>query len=341
MFTNYKITYGLIASLFFLLLFVGSSLYAQSSNNQSGAIGENEMPDFQHFYDDITISRLSQLYWKLEKFHLSDNSAIDNYLKINECDIFLQYSMNEFEWRGIRERAREYIKNNVESFPYRFKYVQPLRLRDFNFETNIFEIDPMYQIDGIRKFEVVSTDFQEMPCGVKNFSQVPDVEGYPKALLVELTQPLDFKGVPMRPEKAREYVEKKMIDYESLIEQQRTRENMYSLRTAYIVMKIRIISYKGMERIENGRHRATVYAFLEGYEVYSDLDHTDLLYYENFTRTSAHGSTEVRLREQYEAMRQRRGQAASSNNAQESANDNSLNPEAAITEEPTNPLNVY
>lgn len=83
---------------------------------------------------------------------------------------------------------------------------------------------------------------------------------------------------------------------------------MYSLRDAYLVMKIRVFSYKGTERITNGRTRAIVYAMLEGFEIYADRAHEQLLYFENFIRKSEKKPLNVRLKEQFEELKRERSQ---------------------------------
>ena len=93
-----------------------------------------------------------------------------------------------------------------------------------------------------------------------------------------------------------------------LHESRRQRDVMYSLRDAYVVMKIRVFSYKGTEQIHNGRQRATVYAMLEGYEIYADSEHEQLLYFENFIRKSEEKPFDVRLKEQFDKLKERRSQ---------------------------------
>lgn len=264
--------------------------------------------DFEHFYDDITIDKLAKLYWRLNMFDINDNKAVDNYLRINECDIYLEYVFNELEWDNIREKARNHLKNNVETFPDRFKFEQPLRLADYNPETEMFAIMPAYQIDGIRKFEVFSEDMNQRPCGDYSSQRNADLEGYWKALKVELNQPLNLSQIPIKRAVASRYIDKKMDQFLELPQDRQKREMMYSLRDAYLVMKIRVFSYKGTERITNGRTRAIVYAMLEGFEIYADRAHEQLLYFENFIRKSEKKPLNVRLKEQFEELKRERSQ---------------------------------
>ena len=288
-----------------LLILFGFSLLI---NSGAWAQDTPMVPDFEHFYEDVTQQKLSQLYWRLGKFDIDDDMAVDNYLRINECDIYQEYKYNQFEWNGIRKKARVYLRNNIDSFPERFKYEQPLLLREYDPETQQFEIHPKYRIDGARKFELYSLDFYESPCGQVSTHRIYDVEGYPNALLLELNQPLTLTEIPVDHRIAKKYIEERMKTFLELPENRRSREAVYSFREAFIVIKIRVFSYKGTETITNGRTRATVYAMLEGYEIYADPEHEQLLYYQNYMRKAEQTPVEVRLKEQFEALKRKRGQ---------------------------------
>lgn len=288
---------SLITSFLALLLFC-APVQAQDGS------GEVLKADFEHFYDNITMDKVSKLYWKVGKFDVNDNEHIDNFLLINECDIYKDYYFNEFEWATVRNKARSFLKENAESFPVRFKYSQPLRLSEYDAVSGQFMIHPDYQIKGYRKFEVVTQDFEEDICTASPKNNIPH---YPRILLVELTQPLSLKSIPMSSQLAQEYVQQKMDLFDSLPEAHKNKKNLYHYRDAYIVMKLKMFSYKGDETIVNGWRRSALYGMLEGYEIYADRDHTKLLYFENYIRDDESAKpVNVRLKEQYEALRKRR-----------------------------------
>ena len=57
-----------------------------------------------YIYEQPTYAKLAQLYWALSKLDPKKDTDIDNFLLINECDIYKQYRSNEFEWKDIRAR---------------------------------------------------------------------------------------------------------------------------------------------------------------------------------------------------------------------------------------------
>lgn len=260
--------------------------------------------DTGHYYDEITMDKLSKLYWKLQKFDINDDAALDTYLMINECEIYSEYNYNELEWSGIRQNAKVFIKENVETFPDRFKFVQPLRLDEYDSKNGVFHIQDNYKIDGIRKFEVISKDASDQICIAREGRYI---KNYPAVLLIELTQPINLTSISMTKDQAVEYINDKMQYVENVSSAGRTRDLIRSYRDAYIIMKIKIMSYKGTDYIENGVHRSIVYALLEGYEVYADREHTKLLYFQNYLRDDAAMPVDARLKDQYQALRKKRG----------------------------------
>lgn len=291
-----------------ILIAQPAKVYAQSEDKL--------VSDFEHFYDDIDIQKLSKLYWKIQKLDINNDDHIDNFLFINECDIYNDYYYNELEWQKIRDQGRDFILENIEEFPLRYKFVQPLKLEEYDQSSETFNVLPFYQIKGLRKFEVISTDFGKPVCSHDKFT---DINGYPRVLLIEFTQPLMIKEIPMRPGIAKRYIDKKMQEFDALPDTKKSKEMVYDLRNAYIVMKLKIFSYKGEGRIENGLDRTAVYGMLEGYEIYGDRDLTDLLYFENFIRKTSEKPVDVRLKEQYESLRRKRGQSDLSDEAESEA----------------------
>jgi len=290
----------------FTILIVCLGLLSLASPIKGYAQNDDKLvSDFEHFYDDIDIQKLSKLYWKIQALDFNNNTHLDNFLFINECDIYNDYFYNELEWGHIRDQGKDFIVDNIEEFPARFKFVQPLKLEEYDQDNEVFNVLPFYQIDGLRKFEIISNDFNEVICSQK---RLDDIEGYPRVLLVEFTQPLTIKEISMRPAIAKRYIDKKMEIFDTLPDSKKSKDMVHDLRNAYIVMKMKVFSYKGESQIENGLKRASVYGMLEGYEIYGDRDLTDLLYFENFVRQAAEKPVDVRLKEQYQALRRKRGQ---------------------------------
>lgn len=263
---------------------------AQAS--QSGFVAKKD-----HIYEKPTMDELSRLYWLLGALDINNNTHIDNYLLINECQIYKEFRNNEFEWKNIRESTREHIKGAAAGFARRLEFLQPLYLGEYNIEKEYFAIVPEYVKPTSRRLEVLTKAHLASTCG-----ETGEIEGYPKGLLVELTRPYGIDKIPVPRDKAQTYINEKLEEFNKLMDHQKTQKRLLESRDAYIWMQIRVFGYKGPERIDDGYRLNAVFAVLEGVEVYSDRDRRDLLYKEIFDFYKEPSEFEQKLREQYQAM---------------------------------------
>ncbi|MEM7651436.1 MAG: DUF4852 domain-containing protein [Pseudomonadota bacterium] len=247
-------------------------------------------------YETPTFKTLSQLYWALMKFDSSKDIYIDNFLLINECDLYRDYVQNEFEWKGIREGAREFLQDNRKSFPTHFEFLQPVRLAEYDLESEAFDVWQPYKIKGVRRFEVLAEDFYEKTCGV-GFAK--EIIGYPKGLYIELNRPFSADKIKVKPEVAEAYIQMlEGINRDAGIVI-RNKEDLYESRAAYLVMKLRVFSFK--EDVDLQDHRLSkVLAVLEGYEIYGDRDREMLLFSEDFSRKKKRSAMEMEMKRKYQ-----------------------------------------
>ncbi|MCB9983970.1 MAG: DUF4852 domain-containing protein [Rhodospirillales bacterium] len=264
--------------------------HAQIEQNESDTV----------IYEKPTIRNLSQLYWRLLKFKPDDSGKIpdiyiDNFLFINECDLYQEFSTNEFEWLSMRESTRAFLKENKDSFPERFEYMQPLRLANYDLESKTFEIWNPYKISGVRRFEVLAEDFFENVCHqLARFS----IQGYPKGLLVEINRPFTLEYIEVPPEIAEIYIENKKTSHNVST---RKKSEIFDSRDAYLVMKIKFFSYKGeVAREGTADNLANVIGIMEGYEIYGDRKKELLLFSQNFNRRKDRSKIDVELKKRYQ-----------------------------------------
>ena len=232
---------------------------------QEESAGESADETVDYFYELPTMKKLSQLYWALSMNDIENNKHIDNYLMINECDIHKDYFGNELEWQYIRNSAKAFIKANKESFPQRFEFIQPIKLGEYDTEHNRFDILQKFRVEGVRRFEVLSTDHRMEICD----QPAQDVEGYPRSLVIELSRPFTLTHLNVTPEIAEGFIKEKLKAYEGLHASAQNEENLYDTRIAYIVMKVKIFAGKEMGMTKDGINVATVYGVLEGFDIYA------------------------------------------------------------------------
>ena len=260
------------------------------------AQGRAQHPQTDLIYETPTLKKISQLYWAISKFDISNNWAVDNFMLINECEIYKKHFHNEFEWKDVREAGRQYIRDNVVDFPVRFEIEQPLRLADYDLDQEIFKIWQPYKIEGARLFEVLPPNNSDEVCG-----QTKEIEGYPKALIMELTRPFILDHIKMTPTDAKAYIKLK----EKKARRSSNREMLYKTRDAYLVLKTKVFSFKKEEHnVEGGRmvKRTSILAAIEGYDIYADRKRQHLLYSEVRRKRDSNGtSAERELKKRFDA----------------------------------------
>ena len=268
-----NITKGILFVAFcsFCVVFTAETL-AQSSGLFDK---ENEIK-----YHEATLRNFSKSYWRFGKLDLTNDAAVDHYMKINECDLYAEYIHNEFEWSGIREATRKFLEMNMEKFPAHYKFAQAVNLGPYNFEKKGFFIAEEHALKGVKRFEIKSSETNREVCGDKY--SIPE---YPKAIALELTRPFVFDFFPMEENLAREMIDEKMKNYENLPQKMRTMENYLMHREVYLVAKVKLFAHKeGTFQTNHGYRIARMLGILEKMEIYEDEDLTKLIYEKDYRR---------------------------------------------------------
>jgi hypothetical protein len=249
----------------------------QEEHDDQTGTDTSEAP--RYVYEKPTPDKLALLYWALSKLDIENKDHINNFMLITECDIYQQYSSNEFEWNKIIAAAQAHIEDSKKSFPLRFEFMQPLKLGEYDVNRQRFEILDPYKINSLRKFEVLSSEAREDICGV---SAGNTISNYPKGLVAELSRPVTLTHIPVEIKAANKYIQQRIIPNNK--NTALTEEAKYYKRDAYLVMKIKVFAYKGEYFSANTGTLAEVLAVLEGYEVYADQEKKELLYSKYFRK---------------------------------------------------------
>jgi hypothetical protein len=219
-------------------------------------------------YQLTTIHNLSNLYWSLGMEDLKDDDAIDHYLFINDCDLYMKYSHNEFEWNKIKEATRKYLAKNMALFPTRFEILLPLAVGKYDQERGEFDIDPESQLNNVKKMDVAPN------FGVPVCRSQGEWKTYPKNFILVLIRPFTLKSFPASPELADLYINSTAQEYSKIPLQEGFARYQ---RMAFLRLKVHIIQY--LETVlYHTRWRAVVVGQLEGYEIYADHEKFKLLY---------------------------------------------------------------
>lgn len=255
--------------------------------------------DLSYVYERATMASFSKLYWALSMLDTEDYRHLDNYMLINKCDVYKAKYNHEFEWRQVRKATKEFIQKNQSEFPLRFKFIQPLRLGNYDFETEEFEVVDKYRIEGSRRLEAQAIDSKSEICGAYSGR----IYGYPEGLALELSRPFYFVSFPLTPEKADVFISSKLKKIHGLTDKEL---KGYEYRDAYLAMNVKIFAAQGeYMRTHKGDIFPIVLGVLEGFEVYSDKELTDLLYIKSFRKRKIENLIDENIEQQFLAQKQR------------------------------------
>jgi len=231
-------------------------------------------------YYDASFKNMSQTYWRLSKFDIKDDVAVDNFMKINECDLYNEFRHNEFEWKSVREAGRKYLTDNKKSFPFRYEYSQAISLDEYDFEKGGFYVAKEHAYDAVKRIEFATDALYQDVCEDKY-----PVLGYPKAIALELTRPFNLSFVKIHPNRAKALITEKMKRYENMEAIHKTRENYLKNREVFLFMKVKMFVYKPEDKSSGqGYYLANILGTLEGFEIYADKERTQLLYEVNYNK---------------------------------------------------------
>ena len=221
-------------------------------------------------YVNPTLQNLSRLYWRLGVFDLLDDFAIDNYLKINECDIFTSYYKDEFEWIEIRDATRKSIGKQRDTYENKFKFVLPIILGNYDQDRGGFDLIRNTGFPNLKRIEFVDPNRKDEVCYL-----YPDIPDYERNVLLILDQPLDYTFVEMDDHVAQAFILRKKYEYMQIDEAVRLRR--YE-RQAYIRLRMTIKEYQGSIKGQTlDGNLAILYGRLDGIDIFDDYEQKLLL----------------------------------------------------------------
>ncbi len=219
-------------------------------------------------YVRITPQSLADLYWRLQVFDSGDNRAIDNYMLINECDIYQDNFNNDFEWNKIREAAKQHIKQNKNDFSTKFEFFVPVHLGRYDTEKKGFDLVDDTGYRNIRRMEVNSYVRTDEICGESRA-----IKDYPMAVLFILEEALTYVFSEVDEHVAQAYIlrkQKEILDLPIDLRQRRYE------RTAYLRFRLDIEEYQG-NIISGSDTLAVLKAELDGVDLFEDAKGKRLL----------------------------------------------------------------
>lgn len=255
-------------------------------------------------YEKPTLKNLANLYWAINYSDLGSDEQLDMYLRLTECDIYRKFISSEFEMKEIREATRKFVVDNRNDFSTRFELVQQLYLRDYDLKRRAFKIDPKFQIQSVRRFELVtSDDFNAPICGKKTVGRA----SFPAGLILEFSRPFTLTYIPVPTDIALAYLEEVNKKFEKLNEKAKNQERAFQLRKAYLVMYAKAFAFRKLEASSTirGAKLLQTMAVLEGVEIYGDPGRKQLFFSKSYLSNKSPTEVSENLRKEYETLQEK------------------------------------
>jgi len=261
----------------------------------------NKAPD-RYVYETPTVKALSHLFWAVNMYKVEDDEAIDEFMRINECNIYRTYNPDEVEWKKIRDATRNFLVENKNDFPTRFEFMLPLKLGDYIESKKSMKLQKEYEINNLRRFELVASDYRAAKKACVKDHNI--LKGYPRAIILEFSRPFNLTYFPVDRTQALDYIKEKITFMKKKYPPKvHTKKFSYKLRDAYLVIKVKIFTFgKFLGRGNLEINTVQMMGVLEGYEIYEDVGKEKLMYTQNYVARRKKGKLNDRLKSQYEII---------------------------------------
>ncbi len=219
-------------------------------------------------YVDLSVQNISKLYWKIGIMPLSNDKAIDNFLLINECDIYTKFYNDDFEWPRIRDAGRKMIEANREIFPTKFKMMVPVDLGRYDMKRKGFPLIGGTAYRNMRRVEIGDNAYNNRVCGVAG-----NIKFYPKNIMMILNRPFIYDFVSVDEHIAQAFIVRRK--YETLEGPRHIVKNFE--RPAYARIRISLMEYQGEAKNKDGEPLAIMVGKIEGVDIFEDQGQKRLL----------------------------------------------------------------
>ncbi len=219
-------------------------------------------------YQESNIQNFSKLYWLKNVFSFDDDTAIDNFVMINECDFYQQYLKDDFNWEKVRDATREIIKEDIPTYSDKYKIIVPVDLGRYDPKKKGFPIINGTQFEDLRHVEVGGR--KDRVCG-----RVRDVKKYPRSISFILNEPLSYKFVSIDEDVAQALIlrdkNKSILDKPKELRSQRFN------RLVFARVRMSFLQYQGVVTGDNKRPASTIFGEIDGIDIFENQDETGLL----------------------------------------------------------------
>lgn len=181
---------------------------------------------------------------RFNALNVGDDTLLDEYAMIAECDLYKGFFSDDFKWNQVRAALRQSIRQNVATYPTSYYYETSLQLDRYDFHDKLYRFTPKSTIHNVNAFLIYGADGR-MECGAGT------VKNIPKIYRAVLDTPIYFEGLPLA-----------QSDAEALLKQMEAEKN--NDRVIYARFNLRIVYVSPLRRELKPGEAATNAVYTQG-----------------------------------------------------------------------------
>ena len=115
-------------------------------------------------YQPISYPALAKMVWRYQTYKTDNDNALDEFIRISNCNLYNKYFENDFLWGNIREGVRRDLDYYSYQLPNRFEIKTAIPLGRYNFDRAAYVVDDAFKMDNAGSIEIPISG-EQAPCG--------------------------------------------------------------------------------------------------------------------------------------------------------------------------------
>lgn len=141
-------------------------------------------------YVDVTVANVMKAMLRAGALDGSEAAVRDDYLIVNECQLYSANYRDEFQLQRLREATGKLIDQQRASWPNGFLFVSPLQLDRYDFERGQFMLAKASALTNVNSFQLL-TPTRDATCDQRRPTRFPDYA------TIRIDQPVTLAGIPL------------------------------------------------------------------------------------------------------------------------------------------------
>jgi len=161
-------------------------------------------------YAEPTFRDLTQMLILMGGVNIEDNKVIDEYAKMNYCDVYEEKFYDDFEWSQFRTLLIQKVQSKKDYFRNLYQISGVVYLGRYNFDTQDFPFvkgSALVNVGSLQLFDLnrndLGADKIRTLCHDKKMSEL-----LPDHFVFEINQPLTFDRLKLPVEEAKHLLER-------------------------------------------------------------------------------------------------------------------------------------